>query len=83
VGRGKTKCFSGEPRMTDLQASNYRTAASIWQLFITPDENWANCTKPNARSKLTMCEWLDKAIEDRLLPRLSPSSQQIIGMETF
>lgn len=67
--------------MTGDQTNHYQSAVAVCWLLKTPSHNRPSYSEQKARSCLTICEWLKKFREDGLLPRLSKSSQPIIGKE--
>jgi len=67
--------------MTGDQTNHYQSAFPICWLFMTSSYNRPSYAEQKPRGYLTICELLKKLREDGLLPRLSKSSQLIIGKE--
>jgi len=67
--------------MTGDQTNHYQPAVPVCWSFMIPSHNRPSYAEQEARSYLAMSEWLKKLREDGLLPRLSKSSQPILGKE--
>lgn len=67
--------------MTDDQANHHQSTVPTCCLFMTPRHNRPSHAEQMVWSYLTVSELVKKLREDGPLPRLSKSSQPIIGKE--